>query len=82
MARALDAKILNGNLKIKQYRIAKKVTRENLVGFWMILGIGLGGIITFQIESFALGFPLGLAVSFWLGIVLDRTGQVIKRFNA
>lgn len=48
-------------------------------GFWGAMGIALGISFGININSLTVGLPLGLCVSYLIGIVADRTYRKVSR---
>ncbi len=52
---------------------------KSVLGMWALVGVALGFSFGMLLNSFAVGLPLGLVVSFLTAVVVDRTYNGISR---
>lgn len=54
---------------------------KSMTGVWLALGVALGICFTYALNNLAIGFPMGLALSFWMGKVTYRLSRGLLRFK-
>lgn len=53
---------------------------ESMLGVWAIAGFVLGVSFGLMMDSFVVGIPVGLSVSFLAAVIIDRIAPRITKF--
>ena len=54
---------------------------KSMTGVWLALGLAFGICFSYALNNIAIGLPMGLALSFWMGKVTCSVSRSLLRFK-